>query len=167
MYKTLDRNKQFVGQDVPDWATAAAYTMGYWYFEESLGQEDGKRFQRIRGFNEGLGAVVTYAPESHRGYIKVVKFSEQEDPLPPAPESVRYYTSPGKVNYLDVHIDTYGELCIAATSGRDTFHNYLDADAALQLAHDLNRMANEIKRKEKQQERKTTLSPAIAHPYGE
>lgn len=76
-------------------------------------------------------------------------YTEQDDPLPPAPESVRYYTSPGKMNYLDIQIDTYGELCIAATSDRDTFYNYLDADAALQLAHDLNRMANEIKRKEK------------------
>lgn len=78
------------------------------------------------------------------------KLVEQDDPCPPAPESVRYYTSPGKMNYLDIHIDTYGELCIAATSDRDTFYNYLDADAALQLAHDLNRMANEIKRREKQ-----------------
>lgn len=98
---------------------------------------------------------------------ETLRLVEQDDPLPPAPESVRYYTSPAKVNYLDIHIGTYGELCIAATSGRDTFYNYLDADAALQLAHDLNRMANEIKRKEKQQERKTTLSPAITHPYGE
>lgn len=74
-----------------------------------------------------------------------------DDPLPPAPESVRYYTSPRKMNYLDIHIDTYGELCIAATSDWDTFYNYLDPDAALQLAHDLNRMANEIKRRERAQ----------------
>lgn len=75
---------------------------------------------------------------------------EQDDPLPPAPESVRYYTSTRKMNYLDIQVNPYGELCIAATSDRDTFYNYLDADAALQLAHDLTRMAMEIKRKEKQ-----------------
>lgn len=74
---------------------------------------------------------------------------EQDDPLPPAPESVRYYTSPRKMNYLDIQVNPYGELCIAATSDRDTIYNYLDAEAALQLAHDLNRMANEIKRKER------------------
>lgn len=92
---------------------------------------------------------------------------EQDDPLPPAPESVRYYTSPRKMNYLDIQVNPYGELCIAATSDRNTFYNYLDAEAALQLAHDLTRMAMEIKRKEKRQGRKTTLNPAIVHPYGE
>ena len=92
---------------------------------------------------------------------------EQDDLLPPAPESVRYYTSPAEMNYLDIYMTICGELCIAATSDRDTFYNHLDADAALQLAHDLTRMAMEIKRKQKQQERKITLNPAIAHPYGE
>lgn len=148
-YKTLDRNELFEGFAVPDWATAAAYFKDLWYFEESLEQSDGCKFQCV-----GLDCrVCTYGEEELRGFETAVLFTpliEQDDPLPPAPESVRYYTSPGKGNYLDVHIDTYGELCIAATSGRDTFYNYLDADAALQLAHDLNRMANEIKRKEKQ-----------------
>lgn len=155
MYKTLDRNKQFMGQDVPDWATAAAYTGGYWYFEESLEQEVGQRFQRIRGFDQGLGATVTYSDVSQRGYIKAVKFSEQaqqDDPLPPAPESVRYYSNtPVNVNYLEIQIGPRSEeVCITSTCGLNTFCNYLEPDAVLQLAHDLNRMANEIKRKEKQ-----------------
>lgn len=98
---------------------------------------------------------------------------EQDDPLPPAPESVRYNDeyydrSAYKQTWLDVkqdpnqiYIETgqYGEYKGVGI--------VLSPDAALQLAHDLNRMANEIKRKGKRQERKTTLSPAIAHPYGE
>lgn len=87
-----------------------------------------------------------------------------DDELPPAPESVRYYNS-----YIVGHNDQHLIL-----DGHDTSHPgmnlmYLgivprtgstradkeiginmDADTALQLAHDLNRMANEIKRKEKQ-----------------
>ena len=165
MYKILDRNKQFMGQAVPEWATAAAYTQGYWYFEESLGQEDGQRFQRIRGFDQGCGAEVKYGPSSHRGFVKAVKFSEaveQDDPLPPAPESVRYYNSYILGNN-DQHLTVEaapeypgeGLLHLLITPNSRSSRNVaplsinMDADSALQLAHDLNRMANEIKRKEK------------------
>lgn len=101
---------------------------------------------------------------------------EQDDPLPPAPESVLYVESDSPVGTdakLLVKGSKYGGLLFELYAERkvDGVHAYagmrLDPDAALQLAHDLNRMANEIKRKEKQQERKTMLSPAIAHPYGE
>lgn len=91
---------------------------------------------------------------------------EQDDPLPPAPESVRYYTVPSKTQYLDILTNEFGEVEIRSILPDFASYNYLTPDAALQLAHDLNRMANEIKRREKQQ-RKTTLSPAIVHPYGE
>lgn len=86
---------------------------------------------------------------------ETLRLVEQDDPLPPAPESVLYiglqeyyralrvrrcsYHDAGDV--LDLHIGGGvlgdGKSCV------------LDPDAALQLAHDLNRMANEIKRKEK------------------
>ena len=153
MFKTLDRNKQFMGQAVPDWATAAAYTMGYWYFEESLGQGDGQRFQRILGFDQGLGAVVTYGPDSQRGFIKAVKFSD--DPLPPAPESVRYYHRGyygiDAAAYLDVHAGHFASGPRIRINDKDNRGITIDADTALQLAHDLNRMAMEIKRRERAQ----------------
>jgi hypothetical protein len=99
---------------------------------------------------------------------KAVPYQEaQDDPLPPAPESVRYYTVPSKTQYLDILTNEFGEVEIRSILPDFASYNYLTPDAALQLAHDLNRMANEIKRKETQQERKTTLSPAIVHLYGE
>ena len=82
---------------------------------------------------------------------------EQDDPLPPAPESVRYNEGAGGfpfevksllANEYHPNRIRLGVLC----GDRDITHKYvvIDPDAALQLAHDLNRMANEIKRKEKQ-----------------
>ena len=97
-----------------------------------------------------------------------LRLAEQDDPLPPAPESALYVN-----NWRwGVEVRNLGDVVRIGTGDPDSC-NYgwvyatLDPDSALQLAHDLNRMANEIKRREKRQERKTTLSPAIAHPYGE
>lgn len=84
---------------------------------------------------------------------------EQDDPLPPAPESVMYFNSirdKGNDQYITVRPDNdpcyAGMLCISVHP-RGDYAGYksvcLDPDAALQLAHDLNRMANEIKRKER------------------
>lgn len=96
-----------------------------------------------------------------------LRLAEQDDPLPPAPESTSYYEgTPGGAHLL-VEGGWTGLIRIQAKRLGGVTGVVLDPDAALQLAHDLNRMANEIKRKEKQQERKTMLSPAIAHPYGE
>lgn len=166
MYKTLDRNDLFKGFAVPDWATAAAYFKGYWYFEESLEQADGAKFERV-----GSGRTCKYGAGAHTGFETAVLFTpliEQDDPLPPAPESALYVNKwrwgVGVRNLGD-------EVQIGTGNPNSCKHGWtyatLDPDAALQLAHDLNRMANEIKRKEKQQERKTMLNPAIVHPYGE
>lgn len=98
-------------------------------------------------------------------------YTEQDDPLPPAPESVRYYHR-GYYGihadaYLDVHSGRFASGPRIRINDKNNRGITIDADTALQLAHDLTRMAMEIKRKEKQPERKTTLSPAITHPYGE
>lgn len=80
---------------------------------------------------------------------------EQDDPLPPAPKSVRYndeypYRSVYKQTWLDVEQDLNQ---IYMETGQYGEYNgvgmVLSPDAALQLAHDLRRMAMEIKRKEK------------------
>lgn len=84
------------------------------------------------------------------------KLVEQDDPLPPAPESVRYNDEyPDRFAYKQTWLDVkqdHNQVYIE--TGQYGEYNgvgmVLSPDAALQLAHDLNRMANEIKRKEKQ-----------------
>ena len=89
-------------------------------------------------------------------YITELELVDVDDPLPPAPESVRYNEGtvgfPFEVksllgNNLFPHRIRLGVLC----GDRDITHKYVcvDPDTALQLAHDLRRMAMEIKRKER------------------
>ncbi len=155
MYKTLDRNELFEGFAVPDWATAATYFNDSWYFEESLEQLDGCKFQCV-------GAdcrVCTYGDGAIKGFEKAILFTpliEQDDPLPPAPESVRYNDEyfnrlAYKQTWMDVKQD-HNQIYIE-TGQYGEYKGVgmvLNPDSALQLAHDLNRMAMEIKRKEKQ-----------------
>jgi|SRR6478736_5289141 len=93
---------------------------------------------RIKGFGHWLHQTST------------LKHAEQDDPLPPAPESVRYYTVPSKTQYLDILPNEFGEVEIRSILPDFASYNYLTPDAALQLAHDLRRMAMDIKRKERQ-----------------
>lgn len=85
-----------------------------------------------------------------RIYYTERRLGPVDDPLPPAPESVRYYTVPSKTQYLDILPNEFGEVEIRSILPDFASYNYLTPDAALQLAHDLTRMAMEIKRKEKQ-----------------
>lgn len=85
---------------------------------------------------------------------------EQDDPLPPAPRCVRYNEGTAgftfEVKSLVENAYHPNRIRLGVLCGdRDIAHKYvvIDPDAALQLAHDLNRMANEIKRKEKQRGR--------------
>lgn len=92
-----------------------------------------------------------------------ILYVEQDDPLPLVPDSVMYYnstTSEDNFQHMLVqpHWELEGHLTIAIVkSGKkfdqsaygDVLSLNLEPDAALQLAHDLNRMANEIKRKQK------------------
>lgn len=90
-------------------------------------------------------------------------YQEQEDELPPVPDSVLYYNSTRQVGnfqhmLVQPHWKLEGHLSIAIVkSGKkfdplaygDILSLNLEPDAALQLAHDLRRMAMEIKRKDK------------------
>lgn len=93
-------------------------------------------------------------------------YQEPEDEeLPPVPDSVMYYnstTSEDNFQHMLVqpHWELEGHLSIAIVkSGKKFDHTAyddvlslnLEPDAALQLAHDLRRMAMDIKRKEKAQ----------------
>ncbi|UJQ45051.1 hypothetical protein [Klebsiella phage Kpn BHU3] len=90
-------------------------------------------------------------------------YQEPENELPPVPDSVMYYnstTSEDNLQHMLVqpHWELEGHLSIAIVkSGKkfdplaygDVLSLNLEPDAALQLAHDLRRMAMEIKRKDK------------------
>lgn len=82
---------------------------------------------------------------------KVVPYAEQDDPLPPAPESALYVNKWG----WGVEVRNLGDGVSIGTGNPNSRYGWvyatLDPDAALQLAHDLNRMANEIKRRERAQ----------------
>lgn len=86
-------------------------------------------------------------------------YQEPEDELPPVPGSVYYpdmFTiltgkrAAGGTSGLTVRQSPYTEEAISLSIDRSKWTR-LDADAALQLAHDLRRMAMEIKRKGKAQ----------------
>lgn len=84
-------------------------------------------------------------------------YQEPDDELPPVPDSVYYpdmYTlltglqSVGGTSGLTVRKSPYTSEAISLSIDGSKWTR-LDADAALQLAHDLRRMAMDIKRKEK------------------
>lgn len=97
----------------------------------------------------------------HWSYFNM--YQEPKDELPPVPDSVMYYnstTSEDNFQHMLVqpHWELEGHLTIAIVkSGKkfdpsaygDVLSLNLEPDAALQLAHDLRRMAMDIKRKEK------------------
>ncbi|QGZ00897.1 hypothetical protein [Klebsiella phage VLC4] len=82
-------------------------------------------------------------------------YQEPEDELPPAPKSVRYhhigYSRLNCDSYLDVYTGSFAYGPHIRLCNKDNIGITVDADTALQLAHDLRRMAMDIKRKEKVQ----------------
>lgn len=79
-----------------------------------------------------------------------LRLAEQDDPLPPAPESGMYYSHNNDRRLTVLLEEGLPEDVIAVGTGASFLKVRLTAETALVLAHDLNRMANEIKRKEKQ-----------------
>lgn len=80
-------------------------------------------------------------------------YQEPEDGLPPVPDSVYYLKDNGHrklaacINGGAVNV----LLSLSYSGAVDAVSYNMEPDAALQLAHDLRRMAMEIKRKEKAQ----------------
>lgn len=109
------------------------------------------------------GAGIHYAGDIYGGSADFWQLIEEADELPPVPDSVMYYnstTSEDNFQHMLVqpHWELEGHLTIAIVkSGKkfdtsaygDVLSLNLEPDAALQLAHDLRRMAMDIKRKEK------------------
>ena len=99
------------------------------------------------------------AGDIYGGSIYFWEVVEPEDELPPVPDSVYYpdmFTlltgkrAAGGTSGLTVRRSPYTAEAISLSIDHSKWTR-LDADAALQLAHDLRRMAMDIKRKEKAQ----------------
>lgn len=97
---------------------------------------------------DGLGT----SSDKHPWFISNFElYQEPKDELPPVPRSVSYLKENGRRKLVAcINGDSVNVLLSLS------YHNITDAvgysmepDAALQLAHDLRRMAMEIKRKEK------------------
>lgn len=107
------------------------------------------------------GAGIHYAGDIYSGSADFWQLIEGADELPPVPSSVTYLNTkrdPGNDQRLVLERDSEtdeGLLYIGvvprknSTRAEQEIGINMSPDAALQLAHDLNRMANEIKRKQK------------------
>ena len=79
------------------------------------------------------------------------RYQEPVDELPPVPRSVSYLKENGRRKLVaSINGDSVNVLmCLSYRGIIDAVSYNMEPDAALQLAHDLRRMAMEIKRKEK------------------
>ena len=77
----------------------------------------------------------------------------EDDELPPVPRSVSYLKENGRRKLMaSINGDSVNVLmCLSYRGIIDAVSYNMEPDAALQLAHDLRRMAMDIKRKEKAQ----------------
>lgn len=115
-------------------------------------QKDG-----IYTVGEPYGKAITLKESYQRTFtfsasnFELVTAMGGDDELPPAPESVLYVGMQTQQRMLSVMYGGYNTVDLYASDGRGNGKSVqLDATATLQLAHDLTRMAMEIKRKEKQ-----------------
>ena len=112
------------------------------------------------------GAGIHYAGDIYSGSADFWQLIEEDDELPPVPDSVMYFNSvrdEGNDQHLVVEItsksdrwnpeaDAHIGLMVLPRTDRTQKRALgvnLTPDAALQLAHDIRRMAMEIKRKDK------------------
>lgn len=144
MHTATLRDRTFEGEQAPEWATAVSRLYGRWYWEESLEQQPGHRFLMINGFNS---RTRTYKDTTVTGFDASYYLPPlQDDPLPPVPDSVEYREAllPQLYFRAALRCDNLGITLSMADP------MVLDADSVLQLAHDLHRMAMQIKRNQKQ-----------------
>ena len=156
MHTLTLKDRSFEGRAAPEWATAVAKFRDSWYWEESLEQADGKRFQLV-----GKDVTGVYDKDSVRGYTAsyhLPPLQPQDDPLPPVPDSVMYNAGQGcrlEVATLPPNADYEARVRIGVFSNTFMYQGKctcLEPDEALQLAHDIRRMAMEIKRNQKQEQ---------------
>lgn len=110
----------------------------------------------VGGAGPGYYVELSTQPGSTRYYAEH-RLGPVDDPLPPAPESVLYNARSDQWCSLEVsslkaneYYDARIRIGVRNNCGEHGKVTCLTPDAALQLAHDLRRMAMEIRRKEKQ-----------------
>lgn len=150
-------DRTFEGKQAPDWATAVARFNERWYWEESLEQQRGHRFlsvntDRSTPFKYDVATVTGFDASYHLPPL------QQDDPLPPVPDSVMYNAGQGcrlEVATLPPNANYEARVRIGVFSNTLVYQGKctcLEPDEALQLAHDLRRMAMKIKRDQKQEQ---------------
>jgi hypothetical protein len=97
------------------------------------------------------GAGIHYAGDIYSGSADFWQLIEEADELPPVPRSVSYLKENGRRKLVArINGDSVNVLLSLSYRGiTDAVGYSMEPDAALQLAHDLRRMAMEIKRKDK------------------
>ena len=109
---------------------------------------DGGRFIQVDGF-------ITRS-DRHPWYVNNFELYQkpEDDELPPVPRSVSYLKENGRRKLVaSINGDSVNVLmCLSYRGIIDAVSYNMEPDAALQLAHDLRRMAMDIKRKEKANE---------------
>lgn len=144
--------RSFRGQDAPEWATAISRFKDSWYWEEDINQPDGARFKNIEGT-----LVFKYDKNTVKGYerYKILPVLVEEQ-LPPVPDSVLYLNDAPTAHRelrLQGAVGYPGHLVLNIGDGKGNSKSIaMSPDSALQLSHDLNRMAMAGKRKLKQSE---------------
>lgn len=121
-------------------------------FLSKLGQEIyytvtsviGDYWLQVNGWIDGADKHPWYAS-------KFELYQEPEDKLPPVPRSVSYLKENGRRKLVaGINGDSVNVLISLRYRGEPEVLGYnMEPDAALQLAHDLRRMAMEIKREQK------------------
>lgn len=146
-----DLNKRtFQQRQAPVWANFVARHNGQWYWEESLRQENGKRFQNI--LSEG-GAIPRYSNSTSKGWDKAYRLPAVPavapepyivDELPPVPTSELYLSNTGR-RWVDLKLE---QTCISIGHDSTGRRVRVSVATARDMAHDLIRMAAELERRE-------------------
>ncbi len=145
-----DLNKRsFNGYEAPAWANFVALSNGYWYWEESLKQENGAQFQNITSTTPRM-----YTSKVHKGWEKAYRLPMlpqvapmpylADEKLPPAPTYELYVSNTGR-RWVDLKLE---HTCISIGNDSMARRVRISVATARDLASDLIRMAAELERRE-------------------
>lgn len=149
--------RSFQQRQAPEWANFVARHNGQWYWEESLRQENGKRFQNITSDSE---RVPRYSNSTSKGWDKAYRLPglciepaprmdySLDDALPPAPTNELYVSNTGR-RTASIRLEL---TSISIGTDASPRRVRVSVETARAMAHDLIRMAAELERQEKANE---------------
>lgn len=150
--------RSFQQRQAPEWANFVARHNGNWYWEESLRQENGKRFQNIKSEN-GI-TPPRYSNATSKGWDKAYRLpglavapapyvdTSKDDELPPAPTNELYVSNTGR-RTASIRLEL---TSISIGTDASPRRVRVSVETARAMAHDLIRMAAELERQEKADE---------------